>query len=192
MESGADPTAVWQIPRWIVIIRRNIKPKLHGGQAVRLLSMNLILFVSGELNEMSNRQDIRWLVTRQIGRSAVEGLHGRRGVRLQPEDIGRAVPGGIDRGLSVSNALFILHHGWLDGLAHPFMDFTVAVSKGKSTRAIMIAGGEINNGGEGAGLGHLHCKLGIVDAVRVFINKYPERACPGNNHGGGLAVGAPG
>jgi len=66
MAFPADPGADWQMPHWIVIIKRNIKPKLHGGQAVRLLSMNLILIVNGALYEILNRQDIRQLVTRQI------------------------------------------------------------------------------------------------------------------------------
>src|SRR6185436_2474760 len=56
----------------------------------------------------------------------------------------------------------------------PFADLAVAVRKGKTARAVVIARGIINELRLRADRIALHRHIAIVDAVRMFIDKDPK------------------
>ena len=53
----------------------------------------------------------------------------------------------------------------------PFLDFSVAISKGKSARAVVIAGGVIDNRGGRHRVDHVDAEVTVVDAVLAFIEE---------------------
>src|SRR5207253_3285410 len=63
-----------------------------------------------------------------------------------------------------------------DQRASPFVNFRVTIGKGEAAGAIMVVRREVND----LGCAHLVCastlnsKCSVIDAVRMFVHKYPR------------------
>ena len=65
----------------------------------------------------------------------------------------------------------------------------MTIAKRKPTRAVVEAGREIDDARSSIAGIAFHRKRGVIDAVRMFIQKDKQLRCPGNTHIGLLHVG---